>query len=281
MATINQEKVLFLEDKARKIRVDIIKMVYQAQAGHPGGSLSAADIVTALYFDILNIDPTNPNWEERDRFILSKGHACPVWYACLAERGYFAMENLSRLRQINSILQGHPDMNKTTGIDMTTGSLGQGLSAGVGMALGGKVQNLNYKVYVMLGDGELDEGQVWEAAMAANKFKLNNLIAILDNNGLQLDGKTEDIMPLEPLVAKWDSFGWSVREINGHNMEEILTTFYDLKEYQNKPTIIIAHTVKGKGVSFMEDKLDWHGKAPNDEQYKLAMAELEGSFDDK
>jgi len=191
------------------------------------------------------------------------------------------MENLNRLRQINSILQGHPDMNKTPGVDITTGSLGQGLSAGVGMALGAKVQNLNYKTYVILGDGELNEGLVWEAAMAANKFKLNNLIAIIDNNGLQLDGKTEDIMPLEPLVAKWDSFNWSVREIDGHNMEKILTTFYNLKEHQNKPTVIIAHTVKGKGVSFMEDKLDWHGKAPNDEQYKLAMAELEGSSDDK
>ena len=275
MQLVDNEKVITLERKAKEVRIEIIKMIYKAQSGHPGGSLSAADIVTVLYFDILNIDVNHPQWEKRDRFILSKGHACPVWYVCLAKKGFFPMQELSKLRKIGGILQGHPDMKKVPGLDMTTGSLGQGLSAGVGMALGAKTKGLKFKTYVMLGDGEIDEGQIWEAAMSANKFKLNNLIAILDYNNLQLDGKCSEIMPLEPLADKWRSFCWDVKEINGHNMYEILGVFYDLKKYQEKPTIIIAHTVKGKGVSYMENQVDWHGKAPNEKQFKQAIKELE------
>ena len=275
MTKINNARVLELKKKAKEIRVEIIKMIYKAQSGHPGGSLSAADIVTALYFEILNIDSNRPNWEERDRFILSKGHACPVWYVCLAEKGFFPKENLAKLRKIGGILQGHPDMCKVPGLDMTTGSLGQGLSAGVGMALGAKTKGLQFKTYVMLGDGEINEGQVWEAAMSANKFKLNNLIAMIDYNNLQLDGQCNEVMPIEPLADKWQSFGWDVKEIDGHNMHEILTVFYDLKKQQENPTIIIAHTIKGKGVSYMENQLNWHGKAPNEEQFQQAMKELE------
>ncbi len=275
MTKINNARVLELKKKAKEIRVEIIKMIYKAQSGHPGGSLSAADIVTALYFEILNIDPNRPNWEERDRFILSKGHACPVWYVCLAEKDFFPKENLAKLRKIGGILQGHPDMCKVPGLDMTTGSLGQGLSAGVGMALGAKTKGLQFKTYVMLGDGEINEGQVWEAAMSANKFKLNNLIAMIDYNNLQLDGQCNEVMPIEPLADKWQSFGWDVKEIDGHNMHEILTVFYDLKKQQENPTIIIAHTIKGKGVSYMENQLNWHGKAPNEEQFQQAMKELE------
>ena len=275
MLKINDARVFALKKRAQEVRIEIIKMIYKAQSGHPGGSLSAADIVTVLYFDILNIDVNHPQWEGRDRFILSKGHACPVWYACLAKKGFFPEEELSKLRKIGGILQGHPDMKKVPGLDMTTGSLGQGLSAGVGMALGAKTKGLKFITYVMLGDGEINEGQIWEAAMSANKFKLSNLIAILDYNNLQLDGKCSEIMPLEPLTDKWRSFGWDVKEIDGHNMREILTVFYDLKKHQEKPTIIIAHTVKGKGVSYMENQLNWHGKAPNEEQFKQAMKELE------
>ena len=275
MQLIDNEKVITLERKAKEVRIEIIKMIYKAQSGHPGGSLSAADIVTVLYFDILNIDVSHPQWEKRDRFILSKGHACPVWYVCLAKKGFFPMQELSKLRVIGGILQGHPDMKKVPGLDMTTGSLGQGLSAGVGMALGAKTKGLKFKTYVMLGDGEIDEGQIWEAAMSANKFKLNNLVAILDYNNLQLDGKCSEIMPLEPLADKWRSFCWDIKEIDGHNMYEILDAFYDLKKYQEKPTIIIAHTVKGKGVSYMENQIDWHGKAPNEKQFKQAIKELE------
>jgi len=275
MTKINNARVLELKKKAKEIRVEIIKMIYKAQSGHPGGSLSAADIVTALYFEILNIDSNRPNWEERDRFILSKGHACPVWYVCLAEKGFFPKENLAKLRKIGGILQGHPDMCKVPGLDMTTGSLGQGLSVGVGMALGAKTKGLQFKTYVMLGDGEINEGQVWEAAMSANKFKLNNLIAMIDYNNLQLDGQCNEVMPIEPLADKWQSFGWDVKEIDGHNMHEILTVFYDLKKQQENPTIIIAHTIKGKGVSYMENQLNWHGKSPNEEQFQQAMKELE------
>jgi len=272
---IHGKKVDYLKNKAREIRIEIIKMIYKAQSGHPGGSLSAADVVTALYFDILNININRPQWEGRDRFILSKGHACPVLYACLAKKGFFPEEELSKLRAIGGILQGHPDMKKVPGLDMTTGSLGQGLSAGLGMALGAKTKGLEFKTYVMLGDGEIDEGQIWEAAMSANKFKLNNLIAILDYNNLQIDGRCSKVMPLEPLADKWRSFGWDVKEIDGHNMCEILTVFYDLKKYQEKPTIIIAHTVKGKGVSYMENQADWHGKALNNQQFIQAIKELE------
>lgn len=275
MLKINDAKILALKKRAREVRIEIIKMIYKAQSGHPGGSLSAADVMTVLYFDILNIDPNRPQWEERDRFILSKGHACPVWYVCLAKKGFFPKQELSKLRVIGGILQGHPDMKKVPGLDMTTGSLGQGLSAGVGMALGAKTKRLKFKTYVILGDGEINEGQIWEAAMSANKFKLNNLITILDYNNLQLDGQCSEVMPLEPLADKWRSFCWDVKEIDGHNMYEILDVFYKLKKYQEKPTIIIAHTIKGKGVSYMENQVDWHGKAPNEKQFKQALKELE------
>lgn len=270
-----EERVENLQNKAKEIRSEIVKMIYKAQSGHPGGALSAADILTVLYFDILKIDATQPKLISRDRFILSKGHACPVWYVCLAKKGFFPVQELSKLRAIGGILQGHPDMKKVPGLDMTTGSLGQGLSAGVGMALGAKLLNLSFKTYVLLGDGELNEGQIWEAAMSAHKFNLNNLIAIIDYNNLQLDGYCHDVMPIEPLKDKWISFGWMVKEIDGHNISEILNVLGKLKEYQRKPTVVIAHTIKGKGVSFMENKAEWHGKAPNEEEFQLAMQELE------
>lgn len=272
-----EERVENLQKKTKEIRSEIVKMIYKAQSGHPGGALSAADILTVLYFDILKIDATQPKLISRDRFILSKGHACPVWYACLAKKGFFPVQELSKLRAIGGILQGHPDMKKVPGLDMTTGSLGQGLSAGVGMALGAKLLNLSFKTYVLLGDGELNEGQIWEAAMSAHKFNLNNLIAIIDYNNLQIDGYCHDIMPIEPLKDKWISFGWMVKEIDGHNISEILNILEKLKEYQSKPTVVIAHTIKGKGVSFMENKAEWHGKAPNEEEFQLAMQELEGN----
>ncbi|MCG8501230.1 MAG: transketolase [Firmicutes bacterium] len=249
-------------------------MIYKANAGHPGGSLSAADIVTALYFHVMQIDPQNPNWEARDRFILSKGHACPVWYAALAEKGYFDMVHLNTLRKFHSILQGHPDMQKTTGIDMTSGSLGNGLSVGIGMALAAKRNRLNYCVYVLLGDGEIQEGIVWEAAMSAAHYRLDNLIAIVDYNGLQVDGWTKEVMDIHPVVEKWEAFGWNTIEIDGHNMIEILDAFQKAHKIKG-PVVIVAHTVKGKGVSFMENVAVWHGLAPNDDQVKQALAELE------
>jgi len=266
--------VSMLMTRARVIRRHILTMIHAAASGHPGGSLSAADLMTALYFHVLRINPANPAWAERDRFILSKGHACPVWYACLAERGFFPVEELVTLREIYSRLQGHPDMNKTPGVDMTTGSLGQGLSAGLGMALGLRLNCFDSRVYVMLGDGELNEGQVWEAAMAAARFNLDHLTVIVDYNDLQLDGFCHDVMPLEPLAAKWRDFGWNVIETDGHDLHEILAAFQAAQQVQAIPTVIIAHTIKGKGVSFMENDCDWHGRAPNDREYAAAMAEL-------
>jgi transketolase len=267
------EVIKKLESKAKDIRRDIIEMIYHAKSGHPGGSLSATDLVTALYFHILNIDPARPRWEDRDRFILSKGHACPVLYSALAERGYFGMPELATLRKYHSILQGHPDMNKTPGIDMTSGSLGNGLSAGLGMALAAKWKNRDYRVYVMLGDGELNEGIVWEAAMAASHHKLDNLVAIVDCNGLQITGRVEDVMNIEPLPDKWKAFGWAVIGIDGHNMREIVNAF-ELARAMTQPMVILAKTVKGKGVSFMENNADWHGKALDDEHYATAKREL-------
>jgi len=275
--TEREETISDLKNQALTIRRDILTMIHAARSGHPGGSLSATDFVTALYFHFMRVDPRNPGWPDRDRFILSKGHACPLWYSCLAERGFFPVEELLTLRKINSRLQGHPDMNKTPGVDITTGSLGQGLSAGVGMALGLRLDKKDARVYVIVGDGELNEGQVWEAAMAAAKFHLDNLTAIVDYNNLQLDGYCDEIMPLEPLADKWRAFNWRVLEIDGHNMSAILDAIETAQATRGKPTIIIAHTVKGKGVSFMEDKCDWHGKAPDDEQFSQAMAELSGS----
>ncbi|RME43948.1 MAG: transketolase [Caldilineae bacterium] len=265
-----------LEKIAVEIRTNIIHMIHQAHSGHPGGSLSAADIVTALYFRVMNVDPQNPHWPDRDRFILSKGHACPVWYAALAEKGFFDKSHLNTLRKLNSILQGHADMRKTPGVDMTVGSLGQGLSAGLGMALGGRLQKKDYHVWVIIGDGEAQEGSIWEAAMAAATWKVDNLTAILDNNGIQNDTFTDNIQVRGDLAAKWRAFGWHVMEINGHDMGEIVNALETAKTIKGVPTIIIAHTIKGKGVSFMENVPAWHGKAPNDEQTKLALAEIRG-----
>ena len=263
-----------LKQMAAVIRCDIIDMICTANAGHPGGSLSAADIVTALYFRVMRLDPENPNWSDRDRFILSKGHACPVWYAALAERGYFDREHLSTLRRINSILQGHPDMIKTPGIDMTAGSLGHGLSVGLGMALGGKLQGKDYSVWIIIGDGESQEGSIWEAAMAAANWKVDNLTAILDRNNLQNDDFVDDIMSIEPLADKWRAFGWNVVEIDGHDMEEVVEALEGAKAHKGQPTMIIAKTVKGKGVSFMENVCEWHGKAPSKQQADQALEEI-------
>lgn len=263
-----------LEKEAVEVRSRIIEMVYEAQAGHPGGSLSATDVVTALYFRIMRIDPANPQWEDRDRFILSKGHACPVWYAALAERGYFDKSHLLTLRKLNSILQGHADMIKTPGVDMTVGSLGQGLSAGLGMALSGRLRGKDYHVYVMVGDGEVQEGSIWEAAMAASKWHLDSLTAIVDKNRLQNDTFVDDVMPVDPLADKWAAFGWNVIEIDGHDMQQIVAALEETKTIKGRPTVIIAHTVKGKGVSFMENVAIWHGKAPNAEQFEIAMRDI-------
>ncbi|MFQ6105991.1 MAG: transketolase [Thermoplasmata archaeon] len=276
MARYSQEFIGKLEDEARKIRQHIIRMVYQAGSGHPGGSLSATDVITALYFHVLNVDPKNPSWEDRDRFVLSKGHACPAWYAALAERGFFPVAELDTLRKTGSRLQGHPDMRKTPGVEASTGSEGQGLSVGIGIALAARLDRRNYRVYVMVGDGENDCGQTWEAAMAAAFFRLDNLCAIVDRNLMQLDGPTEQIMSLEPLADKWKAFGWKVIEIDGHNFKEILEAFDKAETVKGRPTVIIARTLKGKGVSFMEGSVAFHGKAPDEEQYKQAMIELGG-----
>ena len=262
-----------LEAQAIQLRQDIVNMIYEAKAGHPGGSLSATDMITALYFHALNIDPQNPDWPDRDRFILSKGHACPAHYAALARRGFFDPEILGTLRKYRSILQGHPDMNKVPGLDMTAGSLGNGLSIGVGMALSAVLHKQDYMTYVMLGDGEIQEGMVWEAAMAANHHKLKNLIAIVDCNGVQINGWTNDVMTVEPLADKWRAFGWKVVEVNGHNMTDLLTALHTAKTMRH-PTAILMRTVKGKGVSFMEDDPKWHGAAPSDEELVQAIIEI-------
>ncbi len=264
-----------LEKKAVEVRKGIIEAVYSGKSGHPGGSLSIADILTVLYFNEMNIDEKNPKWEDRDRLVLSKGHCSPALYSCLANRGFFEIEKLKTFRNINSNLQGHPDMNKVPGVDMTTGSLGQGLSSANGMAIAGKMNNKNYRVYCILGDGEIEEGQIWEAAMASNKYKLDNLCVIIDNNNLQIDGTIEEVMSSYPIDEKFRSFGFEIIKINGHDIDEILKAFDVAKNVKGKPTCIIAKTIKGKGISYMENQVGWHGKAPNEEQYKLAMEELE------
>ena len=267
-------KVEELEKKAKTIRKGIIEAVYEAKSGHPGGSLSIADILTVLYFNELKIDENNPDWEERDRVILSKGHCSPALYSALANRGFFKVEDLKTFRKIDSYLQGHPDKNKVPGVDMTTGSLGQGLSIANGIALMGKLQNKNYRVYAILGDGEIEEGQIWEAAMTSNKYKLDNLCVIVDNNNLQIDGSIEEVMSSYPIDEKFKSFGFQIINIDGHNIQEIMDAFEVAKNVKNKPTCIIAKTIKGKGISFMENRVEWHGKAPTEEQYKIAMKEL-------
>ena len=266
--------VIDLKRMANQIRQDIITMLVPAKSGHPGGSLSAADILTVLYFQEMRIRPDKPHWEERDRFVLSKGHAAPVLYAALAEKGYFPKEELLGLRQTGRMLQGHPDMKGIPGVDMSTGSLGQGFSAANGMALAGKMDGKDYRVYALLGDGELAEGQVWEAAMAAAHFKLDNLTAILDFNGLQIDGTTYEVMSSAPLPDKWRAFGWHVIELDGHDIEALLKGFDEAHRVKGRPTILIAKTVKGKGVSFMENAVGWHGNAPNAEQAEQALKAL-------
>lgn len=269
-----RELLMKLEAKAREIRRYIILMTAAAGSGHPGGSLSATDIVTALYFEVLKIDPKRPDDPNRDRFVLSKGHAAPLLYAALAERGFFPPPELMTLRKLGSRLQGHPDMRKLPGVEMSTGSLGQGLSAANGMALAARLDGRDYRVYVLLGDGETQEGQIWEAAMSAAHYKLDNLTAFLDYNGLQIDGTVEEVMSLGRVGDKWKAFGWHVIEIDGHDFTAILDAVAEAKETKGKPTMIIAHTVKGKGVSFMENQVDWHGTAPKAEQASQALEEL-------
>jgi len=263
-----------LNEKARIFRREILKMTTGVGSGHASSALSAIDILTALYFHHLRHNPKDPRWKDRDRFILSKGHGCPALYAVLADAGYFPKEELANHRRLGSILQGHPD-TKTPGVEVPTGSLGQGLSAGCGIALAGKLDNKDYHVYVMLGDGELDEGNVWEAAMSAAHYKLDNLIAIVDRNRFQVDGPTEEIMAIDPLLDKWKAFGWNVEEIDGHDMNEILESLKRADKMRGKPTVIIAHTIKGKGVSFVEGNNEYHGKALSKEELRLALQELE------
>lgn len=269
--TINEEK---LAQTARQMRRDIISMLAEAGSGHPGGSLSTVEIMTYLYFAEMRVDPQNPGWSDRDRFVMSKGHAAPALYAALAGRGFFPREELLSLRKLNSPLQGHPDMKKVPGVDMSTGSLGQGISAAVGMSLAGKLDKKDYRVFVVLGDGEIEEGQVWEAAMAAAHYQLDNLIAFLDHNGLQIDGPVTEVMSPEPVDEKFKAFGWHVERINGHSFAEIAAAVEAAKKVKDKPTMIIADTVKGKGVSFMENQVGWHGNAPSREQAEQALAEL-------
>lgn len=263
-----------LEQIAKKVRLGIMDAVYYGKSGHPGGSLSIADILTVLYFDEMNIDNENPNWEDRDRLVLSKGHCSPALYSCLANRGYFPVEDLKTFRNINSYLQGHPDRKHIPGVDMSTGSLGQGLSSANGMAISAKLDKKDYRVYCILGDGEIEEGQVWEAAMTANKYKLDNLCVIIDNNNLQIDGTIDEVMSAKPIDDKFRSFGFEIIKIDGHNMEEIKSAFEVARNVKEKPVCIIANTVKGKGVKFMENQVDWHGKAPNEEQYKEAVNDI-------
>jgi transketolase len=263
-----------LEKMAKQLRRHVITMTATAGSGHPGGSLSAADIVTALYFKVMRHDPKNIRWPDRDRFVLSKGHVAPILYAALAECGYFPVQELSTLRKLGSRLQGHTDRALTPGVEMSAGSLGQGLSFGIGVALAARLDKQDYHIYVLLGDGECEEGQVWEAAMSAPHFKLDNLTAIVDFNGIQLDGKCCDIMSLDSLADKWRAFNWHVIEIDGHDMKQVLQALEEAKKTTLRPTVIIAHTVKGKGVSFMENNVSFHGKAPNAQETEIALKEL-------
>ena len=269
----NQE-ILEMQKIACKVRIWTIEGVFNAKSGHPGGSLSAADMMTYLYFKEMNVDPKDPKNPDRDRFVLSKGHCCPALYAVLALKGYFSTDEIKVLRHIGAMLQGHPDMKGTPGVDMSSGSLGQGVSAACGMALAGKLDNKDYRVYAMLGDGECEEGQVWEAAMFASHMKLDNLCLIVDFNGLQIDGHVNDVAGLEPLDEKFAGFGFEVIKIDGNDFNEIETALEKAKTVKGKPTVIIANTVKGKGISYMENQVGWHGKAPNADEYKIAMDEL-------
>ena len=268
-----------LKNKATEMRMKVVDMIYKAQSGHPGGSLSAADFMTACYFKYMNVDPKNPQWEDRDRMVLSKGHVCPIQYACLGTLEFFPEEELDTLRQEGSKLQGHPSMNKCPGIDISTGSLGQGLACAVGMALAGKMNHKDYKVFSVVGDGEAQEGEIWEAANTAHKYQLDNLIVFMDYNGLQIDGPCDQVMPNRDLGEKFRAFGFEVIEIDGHNMEEICATLEKCYASKNgKPKCIYAHTIKGKGVSFMENSVSWHGVAPNEEEHAKAMQELQAQI---
>ncbi|MGL4912018.1 MAG: transketolase [Romboutsia sp.] len=266
-----------LNEITRIIRKDIVSMIHESKSGHPGGSLSAVEILTSLYFDEMNIDPNNCKMEDRDRFVLSKGHAAPVLYATLAHKGYFDREELKGLRKIGRMLQGHPDMKGTPGVEMSTGSLGQGFSVACGMAMASKLDNAPWRVYTVLGDGEVQEGIVWEAAMSAAHYKLDNMVAFLDYNGLQIDGDVEKVMNIGPIVDKFKAFGWNVIEIDGHDFDQIFAALDMAKETIGKPTMIVAKTVKGKGVSFMENEAGWHGTAPSDSDLEKALAELGGA----
>jgi len=274
----SEQLIKELNEIARDLRLDALEIIHERGAGHPGGSLSAAEIITALFFHHLKIDPNRPDWPERDRFILSKGHACALLYAALARRGYFPIEELHTWGHLGSRLQGHPDRLKTPGVDMTTGLEGHGISVGVGLCLAARLKGLNYHVYVLVGDGECQCGVLWEGAMIASKYRLSELTVIVDYNHVQLDGPVHEILPLDPLVDKWKAFNFATLEINGHDMRQLLEALDMAKEIRNKPTVIIAHTTKGKGVSFMENKAMWHGRAPNDEEYARAVSELKGGL---
>ena len=273
---MNTNNYAELADKARKIRINALKAIHAAKSGHPGGSLSSADVLATLYFGVLNIDPKDPKKADRDKFVMSKGHAVPALYAALGERGFYEVSEMMSLRQVGSKFQGHPNMHKVPGVEMSTGSLGQGFSAAVGMAIAGKIDSNPGRVYVLAGDGEIQEGIVWEAAMQAAHRKLDNLVAIVDLNGLQIDGKVNDVKCVSPVAEKFKSFGWNVIVVDGHNYEELIAAFETAKKCEDVPTAIVAHTHKGKGVSFMEDNAGWHGKAPSDEELATAIEELGG-----
>ena len=275
MNNLSNEKLEFLKEKARQIRIEIIKSITEANSGHPGGSLSAADIITLLFFEEMNVDPKHPKKADRDRLVLSKGHCAPALYATLAEKGYFPKEELNHLRQVNHMLQGHPDMKHTPGVDMTTGSLGQGFSAACGMALAAKIDKADWYTYAILGDGEIEEGQIWEAAMYAAHYHLDNLVAFVDNNGLQIDGQITQVMSSLPILEKFTAFGWHTIEVNGHDMNELHCAIMEAKEVKEKPTMIVMKTIKGKGIPVIEDKAEWHGKAPTKEQCEEFIKALE------
>jgi len=267
--------ILTLEERARELRIDSLRMIHSRQAGHPGGSLSAAEIMAALFFHEMRVDPERPDWPERDRFILSKGHASAILYAALARRGFFHLAELEDWGELSCHLQGHPDRIKTSGVEMTTGILGHGVAIGAGLALACRLDRLRHRVYVLLGDGECQGGVIWEGAMVAAKYRLSGLIAIVDQNGVQLDGPVHEILPLEPFADKWRSFGWAVLEVNGHDVRQVLDALDEAREVHDRPTVILARTTKGKGVSFMENDARWHGIPPDDAQYARAIAELE------
>ena len=275
---MDKSELLELKKTACKVRSWTVEGVFNAKSGHPGGSLSAADIITYLYFREMKVDPKDPKNPDRDRFVLSKGHCCPALYAALALKGFFSTDEIKVLRHIGAMLQGHPDMKNTPGVDMSSGSLGQGISAACGMALAGKLSSKDYRVFAMLGDGECEEGQVWEAAMFASHYKLDNLTVFVDYNGLQIDGRNEDVMSVAPIGEKFRGFGWNVIECDGNDIESVINALNEAKTVSGVPTVVIAKTTKGKGVSYMEDQAGWHGKAPDDEQYELAVNELGGEL---